>query len=102
MFFYNQRGVFFFNSLVRSIVSPKEVRVSMQFALKEEGYDPASREATYSLSTPSTREAVSNDGGVTFTMKTTPDVDGDGDMDCPGQSGSDCTGESLFENLIPD
>jgi hypothetical protein len=28
-----------------------------------------------------TREAVSNDGGVTFTMKTTPDVDGDGDID---------------------
>ncbi|HCS45149.1 MAG TPA: hypothetical protein DIW52_20370 [Pseudomonas sp.] len=77
---YNQRGVFL--QLLRpSIVSPKEVRVSMQFALKEEGYDPANREVTYSLLDSSTREAVSNDGGATFTMKTTPDVDGDGDID---------------------
>ena len=77
---YNQRGIFL--QLLRpSVVSPKEVRVSMQFALKEEGYDPANREATYSLLDSHTREAVSNDGGVTFTMKTTPDVDGDGDID---------------------
>jgi hypothetical protein len=78
---YNQRGVFL--QLMRaSIVSPKEVRVSMQFALKEEGYDPENRAVTYALLDSSTREAVSNDGGMTFTMGAAPaDVDGDGDID---------------------
>ncbi|VVO26028.1 hypothetical protein [Pseudomonas fluorescens] len=80
MSFYNQRGIFL--QLLRpSVVNPNEVRVSMQFALKAEGYDPASREPTYSLLDAQTREAVSNDGGATFTMKTTPDVDDDGDID---------------------
>lgn len=77
---YNQRGVFL--QLLRpSIVSPKEVRVCMQFALKEEGYDPLNGDVTYSLLDSNTREAVSNDGGMTFTVKTTDDVDGDGDID---------------------
>ncbi|AHZ70441.1 hypothetical protein OU5_3362 [Pseudomonas mandelii JR-1] len=54
----------------------------MQFALKEEGYDPENRTSTYSLLDSSTREAVSNDGGVTFTMGAArSDVDGDGDID---------------------
>ncbi|VVN01078.1 hypothetical protein [Pseudomonas fluorescens] len=80
MSFYNQRGIFL--QLLRpSIVNPNEVRASMQFALKEESYDPASREVTYSLLDVHTREAVSNDGGMSFIMKTTPDVDGDGDID---------------------
>ena len=65
---YNQRGVFL-QLQAPSIVSPKEVRVSMQFAL------------TYSLLDSSTREAVSNDGGVTFTMTNTADVNGDGAID---------------------
>ncbi|MHC8389455.1 hypothetical protein ACYZTM_15735 [Pseudomonas sp. MDT2-39-1] len=77
---YNQRGIFL-QRLPPSIVSPKEVRVSMQFALKEEGYDPENRSATHSLLDSTFREAVSNDGGVTFTMGNTPDVDGDGDID---------------------
>ncbi|AWM89567.1 hypothetical protein DJ564_01480 [Pseudomonas sp. 31-12] len=77
---YNQRGVFL-QLLTPSISSPKEVRVSMQFALKEEGYDPENRSATYSLLDSTSREAVSNDGGVTFTMGNTPDVDDDGDID---------------------
>jgi len=78
---YNQRGIFL-QLLPASIVSPKEVRVSMQFALKEEGYDPQSRVVTYALLDSSTREAVSNDGGRTFTMGTArADVDGDGDID---------------------
>ena len=39
MSFYNQRGIFL--QLLRpSVVSPMEVRVSMQFATKEEGYHP--------------------------------------------------------------
>jgi hypothetical protein len=78
---YNQRGIFL-QLLPASIVSPKEVRVSMQFALKEEGYDPENRAVTYALLDSSTREAVSNDGGMTFTMGTAlVDVDGDGDID---------------------
>lgn len=78
---YNHRGVFL--QLMRaSIVSPKEVRVSMQFALKEEGYNPENRAVTYALLDSSTREAVSNDGGMTFTMGAAhADVDGDGDID---------------------
>ena len=77
---YNQRGVFL-QLQTPSIVSPKEVRVSMQFALKEEGYDPVNRALTYSLLDSSTREAVSNDGGMTFTMGSVTDVDGEGDID---------------------
>lgn len=78
---YNQRGVFL-QLLGPSIVSPKEVRVSMQFALKEEGYDPVNRVPTYSLLDTTTREAVSNDGGVTFSMRDArADVDGDGNID---------------------
>ncbi|WP_027926124.1 hypothetical protein [Pseudomonas sp. URMO17WK12:I12] len=77
---YNQRGVFL-QLQAPSIVSPREVRVSMQFALKEEGYDPENQALTYSLLDSSTREAVSNDGGVTFTMTNTADVNGDGAID---------------------
>ncbi|AWY41956.1 hypothetical protein DKY63_19425 [Pseudomonas putida] len=77
---YNQRGVFL--QLLRpGPTNPKEVRVSMQFALKEEGYDPVNREVTCALLDSTLREAVSNDGGVTFTIKATSDVDGDGDID---------------------
>jgi hypothetical protein len=53
----------------------------MQFALKEEGYDPASRETTCSLLDSKMIEAVSNDGGMTFTLKNAADVDGDGGID---------------------
>ena len=77
---YNQRGVFL-QLQAPSIVSPKEVRVSMQFTLKEEGYDPVNRAPTYSLLDSSTREAVSNDGGVNFAMGNTPDVNGVGAID---------------------
>lgn len=77
---YNQRGVFL--QLLRpTVMNPKEVRVSMQFALKEEGYDPAIGDVTCSLLDSTVREAVSNDGGVTFTIKTPADIDGDGDID---------------------
>ncbi|RON35270.1 hypothetical protein [Pseudomonas brassicacearum] len=78
---YNQRGIFL-QLLPASVVNPKEVRVSMQFARKEEGYDPENRDVTYALLDSSTREAVSNDGGKTFTMgPARADVDGDGDID---------------------
>ncbi len=78
---YNQRGVFL-QLLAPSVVSPKEVRVSMQFALKEEGYDPEHRTPTYSLLDSSTHEAVSNDGGLTFSMRQSPaDVNGDRNVD---------------------
>lgn len=53
----------------------------MQFALKEDGYDPASRQVIHSLLDSNFREAVSNDGGATFTMIEAQDVDGDGDID---------------------
>lgn len=53
----------------------------MQFALKEEGYDPENRALTYSLLDSNTREAVSNDGGVTFTMGGVSDVNGNGGID---------------------
>jgi hypothetical protein len=77
---YNQRGVFL-QLLAPTLVSPKEVRVSMQFALKEEGYDPENRTPTYSLLDTSSREAVSNDGGMTFTLSGAPDVNGNGEID---------------------
>jgi hypothetical protein len=77
---YNQRGIFL-QMLRSSVVNPKEVRVSMQFALKEEGYDPATREPSCSLVDSSTRYAVSDDGGISFTINTSPEVDGDGDID---------------------
>lgn len=77
---YNQRGVFL--QLLRpSVVNPKEMRVSMQFALKEEGYDPVIGDVTCSLLDSTLREAVSNDGGATFTIKSPTDVDGDGNID---------------------
>ncbi|MBF4555465.1 MAG: hypothetical protein I8H81_08740 [Pseudomonadales bacterium] len=81
MSFYNQRGVFL-QLLSSAPSSPKEVRVSMQFALKDEGYDPVNRVPTYSLLDSTRREAVSNDGGVTFTMRDAQvDIDGDGQID---------------------
>lgn len=81
MSFYNQRGVFL-QLLGSSPSSAKEVRVSMQFALKEEGYDPVNRVPTYSLLDSTRREAVSNDGGVTFTMRDAQvDIDGVGQID---------------------
>ncbi|HWT68786.1 MAG TPA: hypothetical protein VN214_06695 [Pseudomonas sp.] len=77
---YNQRGVFL--QLLRpGPSSPKEVRVSMQFALKEEGYDPVNREVTHALLDSTLREAVSTDGGVTFAINNAIDVDADGDID---------------------
>jgi len=77
---YNQRGVFL--QLMRpTMVNPKEVRVCMQFALKEEGYDPVNRDVTCSLLDSTALEAVSNDGGATFTIRASADVDGDGDID---------------------
>ena len=77
---YNQRGVFL--QLLRpTVINPREVRVSMQFALKEEGYDPVNSDVTCSLLDSTLREAVSNDGGATFTIKTNADVDADGDID---------------------
>ncbi|HEF4761336.1 TPA: hypothetical protein SAN82_003789 [Pseudomonas putida] len=80
MSYMNRRGVFL--QLLRpSIVSPKECKVSMQFALKEEGYDPVNGDVTYSLLDSSFHKAVSNDGGLTFTIEPAIDVDRDGDID---------------------
>ncbi|WP_350600770.1 hypothetical protein [Pseudomonas sp. 65/3-MNA-CIBAN-0223] len=81
MSFYNQRGIFL--QLLRpSAVSPMEVRVSMQFATKEEGYHPVNGDRIDYLLKCIQREAVSNDGGITFTMGPAQcDLDGDGDFD---------------------
>ncbi|MCK1789889.1 hypothetical protein [Pseudomonas violetae] len=81
MSFYNQRGIFL--QLLRpSVVSPKEVRVSMQFATKEEGYHPVNGDKIDYLVKSLHREAVSSDGGTTFTMGPAHrDLDGNGDFD---------------------
>ena len=75
----------------------------MQFALKEEGYDPENRAVTYALLDSSTREAVSNDGGMTFTMGAAhADVDGDGDDDIAMayQNGDGTSGLHVFRHGV--
>ncbi|WP_237885840.1 hypothetical protein [Pseudomonas sp. PGPR40] len=78
MSFFNRRGIFL-QKLGPTIVSPGEVLVSMQFALKEEGWDAESSMVTETLLDSTTIVASSNDGGKSFTLgKNNKDVDGDG------------------------
>ena len=81
MSFYNQRGIFL-QLLAPSIVNPQEARVSMQLARKQRGWDPVEEANTDTLVDSVMIEAISNDGGQTFTIKSVGhDVDGDRDID---------------------
>lgn len=81
MSFYNQRGIFL-QLLAPSIVNPQEARVSMQLARKQSGWDPVEEARTDTLVDSAMIEAISNDGGQTFTIKSAGrDVDGDRDID---------------------
>jgi len=77
----NRRGIFL-QKAGPTIVAPNEVIVSMQFALKEEGWDAENKVVTETLLDSSTVIATSNDGGQSFSLvNVNKDVDGDGDMD---------------------
>lgn len=81
MSMFNQRGIFL-QKLGPASVDPKEVLVSMQFALKEEGWDAENSMLTHTLLDSSTIVAASNDGGRTFRIgRLDKDIDGDGDID---------------------
>lgn len=81
MSFFNQRGIFL-QLLAPSVVSPREARVSMQLARKELLWDTAIGAQTEALVDSVYVDAVSNDGGRSFSIKTVnSDVDGDGDID---------------------
>ena len=81
MSFYNQRGIFL-QLLAPSIVNPQEARVSMQLARKQSGWDPVEEANIETLVDSVMIEAISSDGGQTFTIKSAGhDVDGDRDID---------------------
>jgi hypothetical protein len=81
MSFFNRRGIFL-QKLGPTIVDPNEVLVSMQFALKEEGWDAESSKPTQALLDSTIIIASSQDGGKTFSLEPLDkDVDGDGDID---------------------
>jgi hypothetical protein len=80
MSFFNQRGIFL-QLLAPSPVNPGETMVSMQFARKEVGYDAENQVETYALVDTTNLTAVSNDGGRTFSLRNTKDIDRDGDVD---------------------
>ncbi|MGE8066873.1 hypothetical protein [Pseudomonas sp. NPDC089569] len=80
MSIFNQRGIFL-QKLGPTSVNPHEVRVSMQFALKEEGWDVENSLPTQTLLDSSTVTAVSSDGGRTFRIgNVNNDVNGDGNI----------------------
>lgn len=81
MSMFNPRGIFL-QKLGPSIVDPNEVLVSMQFALKEEGWDAQKAAPTQALLDSTIIVAASFDGGKSFRInKVVRDVDGDGDID---------------------
>ncbi|EJN16899.1 hypothetical protein PMI36_05855 [Pseudomonas sp. GM79] len=81
MSFFNQRGIFL-QLLAPSVVNPNEARVSMQLARKELGWDEVNEVQTEALVDSVYVEAVSSDGGGSFSIKSVnSDVDGDGDID---------------------
>jgi hypothetical protein len=77
---FNQRGIFL-QKLGPTIVDPNEVLVSMQFALKQSGWDAENAMPTDALLDSRTIIASSRDGGKTFDVRNDKDVDGDGDID---------------------
>lgn len=81
MSFFNRRGIFL-QKLGPTIVDPDEVLVSMQFALKEEGWDAENNVPTTALLDSTTFIASSYDGGQSFSLGgINKDIDGDGDID---------------------
>lgn len=79
MSYFNRRGIFL-QKLGPTVVDPDEVLVSMQFALKESVQDEEGA-ITEKLLDTTTFIASSYDGGQSFSIGTTKDVDGDGDID---------------------
>lgn len=78
MSFFNRRGIFL-QKLGPSVVDPDEVLVSMQFALKEEGWDEENSVVTTSLLDSTTLIASSYDGGQSFSIgRVDKDIDGNG------------------------
>lgn len=77
---FNHRGIFL-QKLGPTIVDPDEVLVSLQFALKESGWDHENSVPTDALVDSKIIIASSYDGGKTFTIRNEVDVDGDGDID---------------------
>ncbi|MGE8152084.1 hypothetical protein ACQKP5_12640 [Pseudomonas vancouverensis] len=81
MSFFNRRGIFL-QKLGPTIVNPKEIMVSMQFAMKEEGWNPEIAQETTALLDSTTLIASSYDGGQSFNIRNiNKDIDGDGDID---------------------
>ena len=76
----NPRGIFL-QKLGPTPVDPDEVLVSMQFALKQSGWDAEKSVSTVSLLDSQIIIASSYDGGKTFDVRNEKDVDGDGDID---------------------
>ncbi|MFJ4251495.1 hypothetical protein SAMN04488483_3971 [Pseudomonas helmanticensis] len=77
---FNHRGIFL-QKLGPTPVDPDEVLVSMQFALKESGWDAENGVPTESLLDSRIIIASSYDAGKTFDVRNEKDVDGDGDID---------------------
>lgn len=78
---FNHRGIFL-QKLGPTVADPDEVLVSMQFALKEEGWDAENSVTTTVLFDSTILIASSYDGGQSFSLgNINKDVDGDGDID---------------------
>lgn len=81
MSLFNRRGIFL-QKLGPTVVDPKEVLVSMQFALKEEVWNPDDSQETTALLDSTILIAASYDGGQSFSFGNfNKDIDGDGDID---------------------
>ena len=81
MSYFNRRGIFL-QKLGPTVVDPDEVLVSMQFALKESGWDQQNEAQTEALLDSTTIIATSYDGGLSFNISSiNKDVDGDRDID---------------------
>jgi len=81
MSFFNRRGIFL-QKLGPTIVDPNEVLISMQFALKEDGWDAENSLETTALLDSTSLIASSYDGGKSFILGNAhKDIDGDGDID---------------------
>jgi hypothetical protein len=77
MSLFNRRGIFL-QKLGPTIVDPKEVLVSMQFALKEEAWDAQNSTETTALLDSTIIIASSYDGGNSFSLGSlNKDIDGD-------------------------
>ncbi|MCE6981386.1 hypothetical protein EI534_29310 [Pseudomonas frederiksbergensis] len=77
---FNQRGIFL-QKLGPTLVDPDEVLVSMQFALKESGWDDINAVPKETLLDSTIIVAASYDGGKSFDVRNSKDIDGDGDID---------------------